>query len=178
MPAGFFLPKRGGFSMKKLNRTYVMGIVFLLLAVFIFIQTGQIPERLVSNEPGPKFFPYISAAGIAIFAILSMIFDGKKEAEEGAKPYLDKDGWIRMGVIMAEAGIFCLAMHFIGFWIASMLGTFMFTWTLKRDKKGNLIFAIVFAIALGTICYFGFTRGFHIPLPSGAIWKALGIKMP
>lgn len=82
--------------MKKLNRTYIMGIVFLVLAVFIVIETGNIPERLVSNEPGPKFFPYISAAGIALFAILSMVFDGPKEAKTGNKPYLARPagfGW-------------------------------------------------------------------------------------
>lgn len=164
--------------MKKLNRTYIMGIVFLLLAVFVFIETGNITERLVSNEPGPKFFPYISAGGMALLAILSMIFDGPKEAKEGSKPYLDKSGWVRMLIILVEALAFCIAMEFIGFWLASMLGTFVFTWTLKREKKINVIFAIAFSVILGTVCYFGFTRGFHIPLPSGSIWDSLGINMP
>ena len=163
--------------MKRINRTFVMGIICLALAGFVFVQTGKIPERLVSNEPGPKFFPYISAAGIAVFAILSMIFDGRKEMEEGGKPYLDKAGWIRMFIIMAEALVFCLAMQFIGFWITSMLGTFMFIWTLKDKKEINVPFAVVLSIALGCICYFGFTRGFHIPLPTGTLWKSLGIKM-
>lgn len=163
--------------MKKLNRTYVMGIVFLVLAVFIVIETGNIPERLVSNEPGPKFFPYISAAGIALFAILSMVFDGPKEAKTGNKPYLDKAGWIRMAIILAEALVFCIMMQFLGFWIASMVGTFVFIWTLKGEKKINVIFAVVFSVLLGTICYFGFTKGFLIPLPSGSLWDMLGIEM-
>lgn len=164
--------------MKKLNRTYVMGIVFLLLAVFIFIETGNIAERLVSNEPGPKFFPYISAAGIALFAALSMIFDGPKESKEDGNTYLDKAGWIRMAAILSEILTFCIAMDFIGFWFASMIGTFAFAWTLKREKKINVVFAVVFSVIFGTLCYFGFTRGFHIPLPSGSIWDSLGISMP
>ena len=49
--------------------------------------------------------------------------------------------------------------------------------TLKVDKKINIVFAIVFSIALGSLCYFGFTKGFNIPLPKGVIWKALGIQM-
>lgn len=164
--------------MKKLNRTYVMGILCLIFAVFIFYQTGKIPERLVSNEPGPKFFPYISAAGIAIFAILSMIFDGPKESKEDTKPYLDKAGWIRMAIIMAEALAFVFLMGFLGFWITSMIGTFVFIWTLKGDKKINIIFAICLSIGLGCLCYFGFTRGFKIPLPAGTLWRSLGIKLP
>ena len=81
--------------MKKLNRTYVMGIVFIVFAAWVAFQTTLIPEKLVSNEPGPKLFPFISAIGMVIMAILSMIFDGKKEKEEnehGAAPYLDKEG--------------------------------------------------------------------------------------
>lgn len=159
----------------KLNRTYIMGILCLILAVFIVIQTRQVPMSLVSNEPGPRFFPYISAAGIALFAILSMIFDGPKD--EG-KPYLDKAGWVRMAIILGETLLFCFAMETIGFWIASMLGMFVFIWTLKGKKKINLIFAICLSVGLGCLCYFGFTRGFHIPLPTGTLWKSLGIKMP
>ena len=159
----------------KLNRTYIMGILCLVLAVFIVIQTRQVPMSLVSNEPGPRFFPYISAAGIALFAILSMIFDGPKD--EG-KPYLDKAGWVRMAIILGETLLFCFAMETIGFWIASMLGMFVFIWTLKGKKKINLIFAICLSVGLGCLCYFGFTRGFHIPLPTGTLWKSLGIKMP
>lgn len=160
--------------MNKLNRTYVMGIVFLLLAAFVFWQTGKVPERLVSNEPGPRFFPYISAIGMAVFAVLSMIFDGPKDK---GREYLDKAGWKRLIIILAEALLFCVMMQYIGFWFASMIGTFMFIVTLKGDKKINVVFAIVLAVVLGTVCYFGFTRGFHIPLPSGSLWKALGIKM-
>lgn len=59
-----------------------------------------------------------------------------------------------------------------------MVGMMMFIMTLKVDKKINLVFAIVFSIALGNLCYFGFTKGFNIPLPKGLIWSSLGIKMP
>lgn len=164
--------------MKRLNRTYIMGILCLILAAWIAWQTTTIPERLVSNEPGPKLFPFISAAGIALFAILSMIFDGPKETKEGSKPYLDKKGWVRMAVILGEALVFCISMQFIGFWITAMVGMFIFIWTLKGEKKINVIFAVILSIVLGSICYFGFTRGFHIPLPEGSIWRALGIQMP
>ena len=68
--------------MKKLNRTYVMGAVFIVFALWVLWQTGMIPERLVSNEPGPKLFPYISAVGMIVMAVLSMITDGRKESEQ------------------------------------------------------------------------------------------------
>lgn len=166
--------------MKKINRTYIMGAVFLVFSVWILWQTSMIPEKLVSNEPGPKLFPYISAIGMIVMAVLSMIFDGRKEADskEGAVPYLDAAGWKRMLLIMGECIIFCAAMNFIGFWITSMAGMMMFILTLRADKKINVIFALVLSVLLGSICYFGFTRGFHIPLPKGILWNAIGIMMP
>ena len=166
--------------MKKFNRTYIMGAVFLVFAVWVMWQTTMIPEKLVSNEPGPKLFPFISAFGMIIMAVLSMVFDGRKEAEankEGAAPYLDNAGWKRLGLIMVECVIFCVAMNWIGFWITSMVGMLMFIMTLRADKKINMVFAIILSIALGSICYFGFTRGFSIMLPKGEIWQALGINM-
>ena len=86
-----------------------MGIVFIILALWVVFQTTQIPEKLVSNEPGPKLFPYISAIGMIVMAVLSMIFDGKKEAEDnknGAAPYLDAAGWKRLALIMVECIVF------------------------------------------------------------------------
>jgi len=167
--------------MKKFNRTYAMGIFFLLFSAFVFWQTTLIPERLVSNEPGPKFFPFISVGGMVIMSILSMIFDGKKEVEktkEGKDVYLDAAGWKRMAIILGEALLFCLAMQFIGFWITGILGTFLFVWTLKGDKKINIVFAVLLCVGLASLGYFGFTRGFNIPLPKGKIWEALNVPMP
>lgn len=166
--------------MKKFNRTYIMGAVFLIFSAWVLWQTTMIPEKLVSNEPGPKLFPYISAIGMIVMAVLSMVFDGRKEAEaekSGAASYLDTAGWKRLALILAECIVFCAAMNWIGFWITSMAGMMMFILTLRSGKKINLIFAFVLSIALGSICYFGFTRGFHIPLPKGILWNTLGINM-
>ena len=166
--------------MKKVNRTYIMGIVFILFSLWVIWQTTMIPEKLVSNEPGPKLFPFISAFGMILMAALSMVFDGKqekKENEAGAAPYLDAAGWKRMALIMIESILFCAAMNWIGFWITSMIGMMVFIMTLRAGKKINLIFAIVLSVFLGSLCYFGFTKGFNIPLPKGEIWDLLGIRM-
>lgn len=69
-------------------------------------------------------------------------------------------------------------MNLIGFWITSMMGMMMFIMTLKVDKKINILFAVVLSVALGSLCYFGFTKGFNIPLPKGVLFEALGIRMP
>lgn len=159
---------------KKLNRTYVMGVFMLLFAAWITFESTKIPQLLVSNEPGPRLFPYISAIGIAVFSVLSMVFDGKNEKN---RQYLDKAGYMRLLLIMCECLLFAFLMNFIGFWIVSMAGLFMFIYTLKGDKKLNLAICIVFCVILGSLCYFGFTKGFNIPLPKGTLWDSLGIRI-
>jgi len=163
--------------MHKVNRTYVMGIVCLILSGWILWQANKIPEMLVSHEPGPRLFPIISAIGIAFFTVLSMIKDGPKEAKENTRPYLDKGGMKRLLQIFGVSVLFVLSMQFLGFWITSMAGTFGFVWLLKGDKKINITYAVVICVLLGSICYFGFTRGFNIPLPKGVLWEKLGIAV-
>ena len=164
--------------MKKINRTYVLGALGLAIAAWIVWQASQIPMRLVANEPGPRFIPYVSAAGLALFSILTIIFDAPKEAKKGTKPYLDKAGWIRLAIIIGESILFALSMVYIGFWITAMLGMMLFIVTLKGKKKIHWVVAILLSIGLASLCYFGFTRGFNIPLPKGELWEALGIAMP
>ena len=89
----------------------------LLFAAWIAFESAKIPQLLVSNEPGPRLFPYISAIGIAVFSVLSMVFDGKNEKN---KQYLDKAGYMRLLLIMGECLLFAFLMNFIGFWIVSM----------------------------------------------------------
>lgn len=164
--------------MKKINRTYIMGVLVLVLAAWIGWQTYQMPNRFVSNEPGPKLFPYLSAIGMAVCAILSMIFEGPKEAKQEKKTQITKKGWLRIGLLLLEFVVFALGMNWIGFWITSMLGTLMFFYTLKGEKKINFWVALAISVIIGSVCYFGMTKLFTIPMPKGTLWKSLGITMP
>ena len=164
--------------MKKLNKTYATGILAILFAGWIVWQAGSISNKLVSNEPGPRMFPYIAAAGIVICAVLSMIFDGPKEAQQEKRPYLDKAGWVRLGIIFGEFILLALGMHFLGLLIAGSVMMFVFIMTLKRDKKVNIPFALCLSVGLSCLVYFGFTRVFHMVMPTGVLWDMLGIDLP
>lgn len=164
--------------MKKFQKTYIVGIICILFAVWIIWSTGSISEKLVSGEPGPRLFPYISAAGIIICSILSMIFDGPKEAKEEQKPFLTKDGWKRLGIIFAEIVIFAVGMHYLGVLLTGSIMTFVFVMTLKGEKEVNKLFAAALSIGVTCLVYFGFTKGFHVLLPKGELWTMLGIRLP
>lgn len=166
--------------MKKLNKVYVTSALALVFSVWVIWQAGSIPMKFVSNEPGPRLFPYISAIGIIICSVLSIFFDGIKNKNRGQEKngFLDKDGWKRMGIIILELILFAVLMQYLGFLIAAIVMMFVFIWTMKGAKKISIPFAVILSVALSLIVYFGFTKGFVIPLPSGSLWEALGIKMP
>ena len=164
--------------MKKFCKTYIVGAVCILFAVWIIWTTGSISEKLVSGEPGPRLFPYISAAGIIICSVLTMIFDGPKDAKRERGPFLTRDGWKRLFIIFAEVVVFAAGMHFLGVLITGSVMTFVFILTLKREKKISYPFAAALSVGLTCLVYFGFTMGFHLLLPKGELWSMLGVKLP
>ena len=163
--------------MKKINRTYVMGVLVLALAAWIGWQTTMIPTRFVTNEPGPKLFPMIAAIGMAVSAVLSMIIDGPKEAKETNKRSMPLTAWLKIGLLILEFVLFAIGMNVIGFWITSMIGCMVFFYTLKDKKKINIWVALAISVILGSVCYFGMTSLFNIPMPKGSLWENLGIDM-
>ena len=90
---------------------------------------------------------------------------------------MTKEGWLRVGLLLLEFVLFALGMNWLGFWITSMIGLMVFFYTLKGDKKINIWTALLISVILGSICYFGMTRLFNIPMPKGTLWKSLGIEM-
>ena len=163
---------------KKIQKTYVVGIVCIIFAVWIIWSAGSISTKLVSGEPGPRLFPYLSAAGIIICAVLSMIFDGPKDAKKEKKPFLTKDGWKRLALIAVEIVLFAVGMYYLGVLITGSVMTFVFICTLKQEKQINYLFAVALSIGFTCLVYFGFTKGFHMLLPKGEVWSMMGIKLP
>lgn len=164
--------------MKKFHKTYLVGITCIIFALWIIWSTGSISEKLVSGEPGPRLFPYIAAAGIIVCSILTMVFDGPKEAQKEKRPFLTKDGWKRLCTIFAEVLVFAFGMHYLGVLITGSVMTCVFIMTLKQEKKINNIFAVALSIGLTCVVYFSFTRVFHLLLPTGQLWSTLGIQLP
>lgn len=164
--------------MKKVGKTYIVGIICIVFAAWIVWSTGSISEKLVSGEPGPRLFPYIAAVGIIICSVLSMIFDGPKDGQKEGKPFLTPDGWKRLGIIFGEIILFVAGMHFLGILLTGSIMMFVFILTLKGEKKINYPFAVLLSIGFSCLVYFGFTKGFHLILPKGELWSMLGIKLP
>ena len=157
----------------KLNRTQVVGIIFLLIAAFFAAMTPSIHVIDGLYEPGPRIFPYLAEGIIALCSII-MIFQahGKEKDPKAAesKPYLDKAGWTRLGIASALMIIYAILLTVVGFLISTPIMTLAFIFVLSSGEKVNKIAAIIITAVLTLGIYFLFTELFSIPLPSGILF--------
>ncbi|MGI6029100.1 MAG: tripartite tricarboxylate transporter TctB family protein [Candidatus Heteroscillospira sp.] len=158
----------------KLNRTQVVGIIFMAIAVFFASQTPQIQVGEGLFEPGARIFPYIAEGIIFVCALLMTIFARGKQFDANAKeskPYLDKAGWKRLGLAAVLMAAYAVLLSLLGFLISTPIATLAFIFVLSSGEKVNKAAAVIIALALTAGIYMLFTNLFSIPLPSGMIFK-------
>ena len=157
----------------KLNRTQVVGIIFLLIAAFFAAMTPSIHVIDGLYEPGPRIFPYLAEGIIALCSIIMIIQARGKEKDPKAaesKPYLDKAGWKRLGIASALMIIYAILLTVVGFLISTPIMTLAFIFVLSSGEKVNKIAAVVITAVLTIGIYLLFTELFSIPLPSGILF--------
>ncbi|WP_326975051.1 tripartite tricarboxylate transporter TctB family protein [Caproicibacter sp. BJN0012] len=156
-----------------LKKDQIAGTIFILFAVVLFLNTGSI--RVVANmdEPGARAFPYF-VEGLLVVCSLGIMF-GKtrkeKESEKNREPFLDRVGWIRLGMAIGVMLLYAVALQIIGFIVATPLLTIGFIYTLRSGRKVSLATSILIAVLTTVVVYFGFTKGFNIPLPEGILFS-------
>ena len=157
----------------KLNRTQIVGVIFLLIAAFFAAMTPSIQVIDGLYEPGPRIFPYLAEGIIAVCSIIMIIQARGKEKDPTApesKPYLDKAGWKRLGLASALMIAYAILLTVLGFLISTPIMTLAFIFVLSSGEKVNKIAAIVITAVLTVGIYFLFTELFSIPLPSGILF--------
>lgn len=159
----------------KIKKEIVFGSVFILFALWIIWQTGFVSEKLVSNEPGPRLFPYIAGIGIIVCSVLMMIFDGNNSRKDHAQ-VMSIETWKKVGLFFGELIGFGILIYFLGFFVSSLVLLPTLIFTLKGEKKVNLLFVAILTVGLTCLIFFGFTKGFSIPLPTGVLWDAIGFN--
>lgn len=150
----------------KLNRDRIVAIGFFVLSIFvlIFAQNIAIPPNL--SEPGPRIFPQIAGLGMLVCSV-GMFFTTKIEDE---KPFLDKEGWKRLGLIFVMLILYLIALMYVGFLISTFVFLFLFINVLKNGKDAKLVTILAVTIITTILLYLAFTKGFAIALPKGKIF--------
>ncbi len=149
----------------------VIAIPWFVLSVVYFIYIGQIPASTMAGDPGPTLFPYIAGGLMLICSALLFVFPCKK-----SKPWLDKEGKIRLVSLYAVFVIFVVGCWAIGYTIPAFvtlyLGCTMFA--KSAGEEVPLWKRVAYAAAVTVGIWFFFHVLLSCQLPRG-VWRALNI---
>jgi putative tricarboxylic transport membrane protein len=148
-----------------------MGLGLLALAALVLWSTTRIPVSPLYSKIGPTVFPYMTAGGLAIFALFLIVeaARGGWQAEDEKEVTLD---WRALAFVAAGLIVNVALIVPLGFILAS---TVMFVLVARGfgDRQVVRNAGIGFAIAL--VAYFGFAKFLGVNVGAGWLEQLLGI---
>ena len=153
----------------KLKRDHVVGIILLIFGVVVCLYTSQIKAQFAVDglDSGPRLFPYIVGVGLALCG-LCIFLTTKRDKEE--KPFLKKDGWIRIGILFALLVCFGVCMYLFGFLLSAPVFLFVLILILAGKNKVNKLLAAGIAVGVSLGLYYVFVHLLYVMLPKGRLF--------
>lgn len=135
----------------------IFGIFGLLFAGLVVWATGRIEESFIQDPLGPKAFPLVIAALVALSSVVMLV----RPDLEPAWPALRK--WLEMAITVGVMVAYALVLPDLGFVLSSTaLASFM-VWRLG----GTLAQAAVGGLVMSAGIYTVFTFGLSLSLARG-----------
>ncbi len=155
----------------------VISLILLVFIAFWAYLTIGLPEGTMPGEPGPKFFPSVLLALMAIFSVvLFFIKDKEKPApqefvmEDGEKIEVKADETFPLKSAFTLFGVFLagiILIYFIGFNLGMIIASSVMLWMIGWKLFPR---AIVFSAAVTLVVYLLFDKVMRIPLPTGMLF--------
>jgi putative tricarboxylic transport membrane protein len=150
---------------------FLIGIGLLAVAAAVLWQTWAIPVSPLYSKVGPTVFPYMTATGLAVLAMLLIV----AAARGGWQPDEEKEtptDWKALAFVVAGLVANVVLIQPLGFTAASVV---MFVLVChgfgsRRPLRDGLI-ALVLALA----AYFGFARALGVNIGAGYIENVLNV---
>jgi putative tricarboxylic transport membrane protein len=150
----------------KINKPdFIAAIIVLGISAVLLFETSQLHGSNVSNELGPKFFPYICLI-LTVIASLVLLVKSLFQKEE-------KKGGDKKDSSMKEAMIFyaliflaIIIVYICGFLVGMIIGSIIVLWWTKWQPLKAALFS---AISVGVI-YIIFEKMLLVPLPKGMLF--------
>lgn len=138
------------------NSNFYLSVFFIVLSIFIFIQSLQMPEEA-------QQFPILIAIPLFIFACL-LLFKTLKNKQ--ADVSLEVTNIKKISVLLFLMIIYVLVLPILGYFISSFL-LFVCTFVIMGYRK--LIFGSIVAAVVVTAIFFLFNGLLNIPLPQNML---------
>ena len=147
----------------------LIGVGLLACAAVVLWQTLAIPVSPMYSKVGPRVFPYMTTAGLAVLAILLIV----AAARGGWQPDDEQEtptDWKAMGFVAAGLIANVLLIQPLGFTAASVVMFVLICFGFgSRHPLRDALIALVLALA----AYFGFARALGVNIGAGFIENAL-----
>jgi putative tricarboxylic transport membrane protein len=151
----------------------VIGIGLLVCAGLMFWQTATMPVSPLYSKVGPTVFPYMTAAGLAVLAVLLFA----QALRGGWQPDDEKDVRIDwMAVAFVAAGLLAnvLLIQPLGFTAASVVLFVLVTHGFgSRKPIRNALIGLILSLA----AYFGFAKALGVNIGAGFIERLVEVPV-
>ena len=151
-----------------MKKNQVLGMVILLVGIVFVVLTTQIPVRSITDDPGPRVFPYF-ACSILIISGIGIMF-GKKARAGSGEPFLTKDGWKRVGILTGLFVLYAVGLAILGFFIATPIMLYLFYHVVAGPTRRSVLRGLIFSAVSFVAIYLVFARVLHSFLPPGMIF--------
>ena len=148
----------------------IVAIPWLALSIFYLYYISQIPASMMTNDPGPRIFPYIAGGLMLLMSLILFVFPGKNPD----KSWMNSEEKRRLLILCLVYLGYVVGMHLIGYTIPTFLMLFI-TCTLFSAKKSVPLWIRLFYALLVTVAgWFLFAKILTCRLPVG-IFDALNL---
>lgn len=151
----------------------LIGIGLLVCAALMFWRTATMPISPMYSKVGPTVFPYMTAAGLVVLAVLLFV----QALRGGWQPDDEKEvriDWIAVGFVAAGLLANVLLIRPLGFTAASVILFVLVAHGFgSRQPIRNALIGLVLSLA----AYFGFAKALGVNIGAGVIEQAVEVPV-
>src|SRR5687768_9060046 len=152
---------------------FLIGLGLLAVAAAVLWQTWTMPVSPMYSKVGPTVFPYMTAAGLAVLAVLLLV----AAARGGWQPDDEKGtptDWKALGFVAAGLIANVLLIQPLGFTAAAVV---MFVLVCHGFGSRHPLRDGLIALVLALAAYFGFARALGVNIGAGVIGNVLNVAV-
>jgi putative tricarboxylic transport membrane protein len=151
----------------------LIGLGLLICAGLMFWQTATMPVSPMYSKVGPTVFPYMTAAGLVVLAVLLFI----QALRGGWQPDDEKEvriDWIAVAFVAAGLLANVLLIRPLGFTAASII---LFVLVAHGFGSRKPIRNALIGLVLSLAAYFGFAKALGVNIGAGVVERAVEVPV-
>lgn len=154
-------------------RDRILAVILLLASGFFALQASTLPASNLQKDPGPRIFPWIGCAILAICAFYLLINPGA----DGKKMNLSKEEWKRLGIMIAIYLFLVFGTLLFGIVYMLPVVLFIISYLFSKSSKPNMprkkriVTTLIYTVCVCVALYLIYVVALDVSLKSGILFK-------